>query len=99
MIQALIDFYGSSRKHVYYLPLSCRYIDLVDATTRRYNGTESAAAAKLCSHNSATIGANMLDASPKCNDTLADDGKGLSSESTTELSDYQVRGSMKIVDF
>ena len=65
---------------------SFRYIDLVEATTRKYNGTESAAAAKLCSNNSAAIGANLLDASPKCNDTE----NGSSSESTTDLSDYQV---------
>ena len=70
-------------------PFHFRYIDLVDAATQKYNGTESFAAAKLCSRTPLT----QLDTSPKCNDTSAD---GTSSESPTELSDYQVRGRMRL---
>ena len=56
----------------------------MDAATHKYNGTESAAAAKLCLPPATD---KQLYASPRCNDTSAD---GISLESTTELSDYQV---------
>ena len=74
------------------MALSFRYIDLVDAATHKYNGTESAAAAKLCNRPAATD-TQLLDALRTCNGTSAD---GTSSGGAAKLSDYQVGASKDV---